>query len=62
MLPPSWSVEDIGARFVVRDSNGQGLAYIYYEDEPNGARRLTASNLVNRVGFFCHADGLAAPN
>jgi hypothetical protein len=27
-------VEDIGAAFVVRDGNGQQLAYVYFEDEP----------------------------
>jgi hypothetical protein len=25
-FPPPWSVEDIGAAFVVKDNNGQGLA------------------------------------
>ena len=33
-LPPPWSVEDTGAAFVVRDHNGQQLAYVYFEDEP----------------------------
>jgi hypothetical protein len=35
-FPPPWSVEDIGAAFVVRDQNGHWLAYVYYEDERNG--------------------------
>jgi len=26
-LPAAWSVEDIGAAFVVKDSNGQKLGY-----------------------------------
>jgi hypothetical protein len=38
-FPPPWSAEDIGAAFVVKDSNRQQLAYVYYEDEP--ARMLT---------------------
>jgi hypothetical protein len=33
-FPPPWSVEDIGAAFVVKDSTGQQLAYVYFEDEP----------------------------
>jgi hypothetical protein len=33
-FPPPWSVEDIGAAFVVKDNDGQQLAYIYFEDEP----------------------------
>ncbi len=42
-FPPPWSVEDIGAAFVVRDNKGQGLAYVYYEDEPG--RRASAKLL-----------------
>jgi hypothetical protein len=37
-FPPLWSVEDIGAAFVVKDSTGQKLAYVYFEEEPG--RRL----------------------
>jgi hypothetical protein len=33
-FPPPWSVEEIGAAFVVKDSAGQKLTYIYFEDEP----------------------------
>jgi hypothetical protein len=33
-LPAAWSVEESHARFVVRDHNGQQLAYVYFEDEP----------------------------
>ena len=43
-LPP-WSIEQLNdARFIVRDSNGQQLAYVYYfEDEPG--RRSAAKML-----------------
>jgi hypothetical protein len=41
-FPPPWSVEDIGAAFVVKDSTGQKLAYVYFEDEP-GRRRQRSS-------------------
>jgi hypothetical protein len=38
-FPPPWSVEDVGPEvrhraFVVKDSTGQQLAYVYFEDEP----------------------------
>jgi hypothetical protein len=44
-FPPLWSVEDIGAAFVVTDSAGQKLAYTYYEDEPG---RRSAAKLLSR--------------
>jgi len=33
-LPPPWTVEEQAACFVVRDHNGQQLAYVYFEDQP----------------------------
>jgi hypothetical protein len=33
-FPPPWSSEEHSAYYVVRDRNGQGLAYIYYENKP----------------------------
>ncbi|MFY9840468.1 MAG: hypothetical protein WAK55_29190 [Xanthobacteraceae bacterium] len=43
LFPPPWSVEDIGAAYVVKDSSGQKLGYFYYEEEPG--RRSTAKML-----------------
>ncbi len=44
-FPPPWSVEDIDAAFVVKDSAGQKLAYVYYEEEPG---RRSAAKLLSR--------------
>jgi hypothetical protein len=30
-FPPPWSVEEMDACFIVRDHNGQALAYVYFE-------------------------------
>jgi hypothetical protein len=40
---PPWSAEETDACFIVRDANGQALAYVYYEQEPG--RRAAASAL-----------------
>jgi endo-1,4-beta-D-glucanase Y len=44
-FPPPWTVEDNGAAFVVKDSAGQKLAYVYFEDEPG---RRSAAKLLTR--------------
>jgi hypothetical protein len=46
-FPPPWTVEDLDACFVVRDSNGQQLAYVYFEDEPG---RRSAAKLLSKDG------------
>ena len=40
-FPPPWTVEDKDAYFIVRDHNGQALAYVYAEDRRTGAKPLT---------------------
>jgi hypothetical protein len=42
---PPWTVEDIGAAFLVRDANGQQLAYFYFEEEPG---RRSAAKLLTK--------------
>jgi hypothetical protein len=44
-FPPPWSVEEQPACFVVRDHNGQQLAYVYFEDEPG---RRSAAKLLSK--------------
>jgi hypothetical protein len=45
-FPPPWDIEEHNkACFIVKDLNGQALAYVYYENEP-GRRR--AANLLTR--------------
>jgi hypothetical protein len=40
--PPPWSVEELHACFVVRDHNGQQLAYVYFEEEPGRQTKRAA--------------------
>jgi hypothetical protein len=44
-FPPPWTIEDIGAAFVVKDSAGQQLAYVYFEDESG---RRSAAKLLTK--------------
>jgi hypothetical protein len=45
-FPPPWDIEEHDQScFIVRDDNGQALAYVYFESEPG---RRTAANLLTR--------------
>jgi hypothetical protein len=44
-FPPPWTVEETSACFVVRDGNGEQLAYVYFEDEPG---RRSAAKLLSK--------------
>jgi hypothetical protein len=42
-FPAPWSSEEHSAYFVMRDRNGQAIAYIYYENQ--SGRRSAAKSL-----------------
>ena len=49
-FPPPWSAEEPDPKldrqcFIVRDANGQALAYVYFEEEPG---RRSAAHLLTR--------------
>jgi hypothetical protein len=50
-FPSPWSIEDIGAAFVVKEGGGQKLAYDYFEDEPGrrSAAKLLGKNEAWRI-------------
>ena len=45
-FPPPWSVGELDSCFVVKDANGQALAYMYFEKEPG--RRFRRDELLMR--------------
>jgi hypothetical protein len=41
-FPPPWTVDEMNdACLIVRDKNGQALAFVYCEDEPGRRTRRT---------------------
>jgi hypothetical protein len=45
-LPAPWTIEDTnGACYVIRDSNGFAISFVYYEIEPG---RRAAANLMTK--------------
>jgi hypothetical protein len=37
-FPPPWTVDDIPGGYVMRDANGQSLAYVYARDNESDAQ------------------------
>jgi hypothetical protein len=48
---PPWSVDELEAAFVVVDSAGQKLAYVYYEQNPGrrSAAKLLSKDEAHRI-------------
>jgi hypothetical protein len=44
-FPPRWSVDELNACFIVKDSAGQKLAFVYFEGEPG---RRSAAKLLSK--------------
>ena len=36
-FPPPWTLDEHDECFIVRDADGQALAYVYFEEERDGA-------------------------
>jgi hypothetical protein len=47
-FPPPWSIEDIGACFLVKDASGQKLAAVYYEEKPGQVHRQLSGGRAQR--------------
>ena len=59
--PPLWTVEEHNdARFVVIDSAGQKLAYVFFEDDPG--RRLAAKLLTKDEARWIAANVAKLPD
>jgi hypothetical protein len=56
---PPWAIEETAACFIVRDSNKQALAYVYYEEE--AGRRSTAKLLTRDEARWIAANTAKLP-
>jgi HEPN domain-containing protein len=50
-FPPPWSIEELAECFVIRDANGQAIAYVYFEEEPGrrAAAKLLTGDEARRI-------------
>ncbi len=49
-FPPPWSIEERQDPFIVKDANGQQIAYLYFEDEPQ--RQMSMRRLSRDEAFL----------
>ena len=49
-FPSPWSIEERQESFIVKDANGQQLAYLYFEDEPQ--RQMSMKRLSRDEAFL----------
>jgi hypothetical protein len=55
-FPPPWSIVESNACFIEKDSDGQPLAYVYFENEPG---RRSSAKLLTRDEAFLIAVNIA---
>ena len=48
-FPPPWSIEERQESFIVKDANGQQLAYLYFEDEPQLSMKWLSRDEARRM-------------
>jgi len=62
-FPSPWTLDEANdACFIVRDHNGQALAYVYFEDEPGrrSAAKLLTCDEARRIAANIQASRVAA--
>jgi hypothetical protein len=47
-FPAPWYVDELEGSFVAKDANGQALAYVYFEADPNNESRRAIMHRLTR--------------
>ena len=59
-FPPPWDIEEANAScFIVKDNNGQALAFEYFEQDPTGCQFAHPRRGPPDRGQYCEAAGAA---
>jgi hypothetical protein len=58
-LPPPWKADENGACFIVKDRNGQALAYVYYEEAQVSGKAPDQRGGAAHCGQHCKSAGVA---
>ena len=53
-FPPPWTVEEQDTYFIVRDREGQQLAYVYFDDPRAAAKPLTRDEARRKLALDSH--------
>jgi hypothetical protein len=59
-FPPPWSVEEGKTYFVVKDHDGQQLAYVHFDDPRSAAKPLTRDEALRDCGQHRQAAGVVS--
>jgi hypothetical protein len=59
-FPPPWSLEERQKSFIVKGANGQQIAYLYFEDEPQRQMSTSGHRLPASSNQTSQLNGLSA--
>jgi hypothetical protein len=59
-FPPPCSIEERQESFIVKDANGQQIAYLYFEDEPQ--RQMSMKRLSRDKAFLIAVNIVKLPS
>jgi hypothetical protein len=58
-FPPPWTADELEESFAIKDANGQIVAYVYFEPDPNNDTRRSVMNRLKRLEAWRIASNIA---